>query len=391
MAKGMRVKLVYEVSQDPDTGVEVTRLTPPEVTCHRNYFYQKCFTNDGNKLLFAGEFDGNWNYYLLDIAAAEAVQLTEGTGDNTFGGFLSPDDKSLYYVKNERTLLEVNLETLVEREVYNVPADWVGYGTWVANSDCTKLVGIEISKDDWVPLNDWKIFHDFFHKGPNCRLLRVDLQNGESAVIHQEKNWLGHPIYRPFDDNTVAFCHEGPHDLVDARMWMVNEDGSNVRKVKEHAEGESCTHEFWVPNGSSLMYVSYLKGQQGRTIYSYNPDNGENTEVMQMPACSHLMSNFDGTLLVGDGSGTPVDVKDTSGYTIDNDPYLYAFDIAKKAYFRVARHDTSWATFANSRQVTHPHPSFTPDDSAILFSSDKDGNPALYIAKMPANPELISA
>ncbi|MFZ3389695.1 MULTISPECIES: oligogalacturonate lyase family protein [Buttiauxella] len=391
MAKGMRVKLVYEVSQDPDTGVEVTRLTPPEVTCHRNYFYQKCFTQDGSKLLFAGEFDGNWNYYLLDIAAAEAVQLTEGTGDNTFGGFLSPDDKSLYYVKNERTLLEVNLETLVEREVYRVPADWVGYGTWVANSDCTKLVGIEISKDDWVPLNDWKIFHDFFHKGPNCRLLRVDLQTGESAVIHQEKNWLGHPIYRPFDDNTVAFCHEGPHDLVDARMWMVNEDGSNVRKVKEHAEGESCTHEFWVPNGSSLMYVSYLKGQQGRTIYSYNPDNGENTEVMQMPACSHLMSNFDGSLLVGDGSGTPVDVKDTSGYTIDNDPYLYAFDVAKKAYFRVARHDTSWATFANSRQVTHPHPSFTPDDSAILFSSDKDGKPALYIAKMPANPELISA
>ncbi len=391
MAKGMRVKLVYEVSQDPDTGVEVTRLTPPEVTCHRNYFYQKCFTNDGSKLLFAGEFDGNWNYYLLDIAAAEAVQLTEGTGDNTFGGFLSPDDKSLYYVKNERTLLEVNLETLVEREVYRVPADWVGYGTWVANSDCTKLVGIEISKEDWVPLNDWKIFHDFFHKGPNCRLLRVDLQTGESAVIHQEKNWLGHPIYRPFDDNTVAFCHEGPHDLVDARMWMVNEDGSNVRKVKEHAEGESCTHEFWVPNGSSLMYVSYLKGQQGRTIYSYNPDNGENTEVMQMPACSHLMSNFDGSLLVGDGSGTPVDVKDTSGYTIDNDPYLYAFDVAKKSYFRVARHDTSWATFANSRQVTHPHPSFTPDDSAILFSSDKDGKPALYIAKMPANPELISA
>lgn len=73
------------------------------------------------------------------------------------------------------------------------------------------------------------------------------------------------------------------------------------------------------------MYVSYLKGQQGRTIYSFNPDTGVNEAVMQMPACSHLMSNFDGTMLVGDGSGTPVDVKDTSGYTIDNDPYLYAF------------------------------------------------------------------
>ncbi len=29
MAKGMRVKLNYHVSRDPDTGAEVTRLTPP--------------------------------------------------------------------------------------------------------------------------------------------------------------------------------------------------------------------------------------------------------------------------------------------------------------------------------------------------------------------------
>jgi oligogalacturonide lyase len=115
------------------------------------------------------------------------VQLTEGAGDNTFGGFLSPDDKSFYYVKNDRTLLEVNLHTLAEREVYRVSDDWVGYGTWVANSDCTKLVGIEIAKSDWTPLNDWKIFHDFFHKGPHCRLLRVDLKTGESSTIHEEK------------------------------------------------------------------------------------------------------------------------------------------------------------------------------------------------------------
>lgn len=391
MAKGMRVKLQFEVSQDPDTGAKVTRLTPPEVTCHRNYFYQKCFTNDGSKLLFAGEFDGNWNYYLLDLKTAEAVQLTEGPGDNTFGGFLAPDDSAFYYVKNERTLLEVDLNTLKEREIYQVPAEWKGYGTWVSNSDCTSLVGIEIAASDWEPLNDWQAFHDFFHKGPHCRLLKINLKTGASSTIHEERNWLGHPIYRPFDDNTVAFCHEGPHDLVDARMWLVNEDGTHVRKVKDHAPGESCTHEFWVPDGSALLYVSYLKGQQDRIIYSYNPDTGVNEAVMSMPACSHLMSNFDGTLLVGDGSGTPVDVKDTSGYTIDNDPYLYGFNVAQKSWFRIARHDTSWDTFANSRQVTHPHPSFTPDDKAVLFTSDKDGKPALYIAELPLEPEMVKA
>ncbi|YBP36637.1 oligogalacturonate lyase family protein [Klebsiella pneumoniae] len=196
----------------------------------------------------------------------------------------------------------------------------------------------------------------------------------------------------PFDDNTVAFCHEGPHDLVDARMWLVNEDGSHVRKVKTHAPGESCTHEFWVPDGSALIYVSYLKGQQGRTISRFNPDTGVNEAVMND---ARLFTSDEqrstARMLVGDGSGTPVDVKDTGGYSIDNDPWLYVFNVAKKRYFRVARHDTSWATVANSRQVTHPHPSFTPDDSAILFSSDKDGKPAIYIAKLPAHPSMLSA
>lgn len=287
------------------------------------------------------------------------MQLTEGAGDNTFGGFLSPDDSAFYYVKNDRTLLEVDLQTLEEREVYRVSDDWVGYGTWVANSDCTKLVGIEIAKSDWTPLNDWKIFHDFFHKGPHCRLLRVDLKTGASATIHEEKNWLGHPIYRPFDDNTVAFCHEGPHDLVDARMWLVNEDGSNVRKVKTHAEGESCTHEFWVPNGSALVYVSYLKGQQGRTISRFNPETGVNEEVMQMPACSHLMSNFDGTLLVGDGSGTPVDVKDT-GVTPSITTRTCMPSTSRKKRISASRVTTPpglrWQTAARSPTRIHPLP-----------------------------------
>nr|VUD28864.1 Oligogalacturonate lyase [Raoultella sp. NCTC 9187] len=66
----------------------------------------------------------------------------------------------------------------------------MGYGTWSPTADCSKLVGIEIAKSDWTPLNDWQTFHDFFHKGPHCRLLGVDLQTGESRTIHERKNWL---------------------------------------------------------------------------------------------------------------------------------------------------------------------------------------------------------
>ncbi|EFE95255.1 putative oligogalacturonide lyase [Serratia odorifera DSM 4582] len=164
MAKGSVINLDFHSFTDPGTGARVTRLTPPEVLCHRNYFYQKCFTQDGRQLLFAAEFDGHRNYYLLDRQQRQAVQLTEGAGDNTFGGFLSPDDRFLYYVKNERELRRVTLSTQEESTVYRVPEEWVGYGTWVANSECTSLVGIEIDRRDWMPLTDWQVFHTFFTK-----------------------------------------------------------------------------------------------------------------------------------------------------------------------------------------------------------------------------------
>ncbi|WEM44952.1 oligogalacturonate lyase family protein (plasmid) [Photobacterium sp. DA100] len=383
MAKGNVIDLSFEVFEDSDTGVKVTRLTPKGMTCHRNYFYQKCFTNDGTKLLFAGDFDGNRNYYLLELEKQQATQLTEGAGDNTFGGFISTDEKSFFYVKNELHLMKVDLETLEESVIYTVDSEWKGYGTWVANSDCTKLVGIEILKSCWKPLTDWQKFQDFYHTNPTCRLIKVDIQTGELEVVHQDDAWLGHPIYRPFDDSTVGFCHEGPHDLVDARMWLVNEDGSNVRKIKEHAEGESCTHEFWIPDGSAMAYVSYFKGQTDRVIYKADPVTLENEEVMVMPPCSHLMSNFDGSLMVGDGCDAPVDVADSDGYNIENDPFLYILNTKTKTSTRLAKHSTSWEVLDGDRQITHPHPSFTPDDSGVLFTSDFEGVPSLYIAEIP--------
>jgi oligogalacturonide lyase len=379
-------QLKFETRQDPDTGSQVTRLTPTDITCHRNYFYQKCFTNDGSKLIFGAEFGpGNfWNYHLLDLHSHVATQLTDQARENTFGGFLSPDDQYLYFVRAERRLIRLTLSDLKEEVIYTVPEGWVGYGTWVSNSACTKMVGIEIHADDWFPLSDWKKFHDMYHAKPRCRMIRIDLQTGEREVILEKHGWLGHPQYQPFHDDTVAFCHEGPHDLVDARMWFIDEDGTNLRCGKVHEAGESCTHEFWVPDGSAMIYVSYLKGQRDRWIWSLDPVTLENKRLTGMPPCSHLMSNFDGTLLVGDGCGSPADVADAGSHDIVTDPYLHLFDLKAGTHRSIARHDSSWKVHKGNRQVTHPHPSFTPDEKQVLFSSDAEGEPALYLADVGA-------
>jgi len=377
-------QLRFQRAQDPDTGATVTRLTPPDVTCHRNYFYQKCFTNDGHKLVFGGEFgpSTDWNYHLLDLHSGECLQLTDQPDENTFGGFLSPDDKHLYFVRAKRRLIRLDLATLAEEVAYVVPDGWVGYGTWVANSACTKMVGIEIAERDWFPLTDWQKFREMYFAKPLCRLIRIDLATGERTTIHEEKLWLGHPQYRPFDDHTVAFCHEGNHDLIDARMWFIDEDGRNLRCGKVHAEGESCTHEFWVPDGSAMVYVSYFKGQKERWIRALDPVSLQDRPLTVMPPCSHLMSNHHGTLIVGDGSGTPVDVNDTSGHKIASDPYLHVFDLKAGTSRAIARHDSSWGVYKGDRQVTHPHPSFSPDEKQVLFSCDKEREPGLFLVDL---------
>jgi oligogalacturonide lyase len=384
MAKGDVLKLDYHAYADPDTGATVTRLTPPDVMCNRVYFYQKCFTRDGKRLLFAGGFDGGRrNYYLLDLASGAALQMTEGAGDNVFGGFLSHDDRDLHFVRDGRELVRVDVETLAETVVYTVPEGWVGYGTWVANSTTTKMVGIEIKAEDNLPLTDWQKFVEMYHARPRCRLISIDLTTGAMRVILDQKQWLGHPLYRPFDDTTIAFCHEGPHDLVDARMWLVNEDGGNERRAKAHLRGESCTHEFFVPDGSRMMFVSYLEGESDRWICSLDPDTLQERRIMKMPPCSHLMSNWDGSRLVGDGTGTPIDVADKAAHAIENDPYLWLFDVAAGTHRRICRHDSTWKVLDGDRQVTHPHPSFTPDETAVLYSCDAHGLPALYLAEIP--------
>ncbi len=376
------VKLDFHFFSDEETGASIMRLTPKDIICHRNYFYQKCFSNDGENLIFAGAFDGFWNYYRLDLKNQIAQQLTAGEGDNSFGGFLSKDDRSLYYVKSGKFLKRVDLHNKIEDDIYQVPKGWVGYGTWAPNSATNSVVGIEIKEEDYSPLKDWQEFHHMFHRKPYCRLISVDLQTGERQIIHEEKIWMGHPLYRPFDDNIIAFCHEGPHDLVDARMWFIDADGRNLRCGKVHEEGESCTHEFFVPDGSAMIYVSYKKGEAERYICRLDPDTLNNENIMTMPNCSHLMSNYDGTMLVGDGSNAPVDVEDQKHYHIDDDPYLYLFDMGKKTCYPLLSHKSSWKVYKGSRQVTHPHPSFSPDGSKILYTSDFEGQPSVYLASI---------
>lgn len=381
MAKGDVTPLTFTSEIDPVTHVRVVRLTPRDRIFHRNYFYQKCFLQGGTQLLIGGVDDGNWNYWLLDLQQHTLRQLTEGPGDNSFDGFITEDDRALIFMRHNRHIVRVELDTLREEVLYELPAQWVSTSAWAPDSTGSKMIGMSLSADTWIPLNDWNDFQRQYHLNPTTRCEVIDLASGHSKVLFEEPRWLGHPGFRPNDTNTIMYCHEGPHDLIRNRIWLYDRQTGLSAPVSQ-PEAETFTHEFWVPDGSRIIFVSLNKETHQRHICQTLAGSAQSEKVMEMPACSHLMSNYDGSLLVGDGCGTPVDLTDEGGYTALTDPWLYLFEQGQKQTRKITRHDTSWRVIDGQCQASHPHPSFSPDLSHVLYTSDRDGLPAVYLAEI---------
>lgn len=68
----------------------------------------------------------------------------------------------------------------------------------------------------------------------------------------------------PGDPDTILFCHEGPYDMIDARLWLIQSDGSRYRCARPQPKDVIITHEFWMPTGDRLAYV-YRKADDGST------------------------------------------------------------------------------------------------------------------------------
>lgn len=388
MAKGTVQRLSFQESRDEETGARVVRLTPPGVNAFRNYFYQKAFTSDGAQLLLGASggvlaSQNGWAQLWLVGLGGEARQLTDGAPLSVQGAYLSDDDRSVYFSRGNRHHVRLDLDTLAEDVVYEAPEGWSLYGTWSPNTGTTRVAGLLIHNEDRVTGQGWDRFSRQFEARPRQRLVDVDLVTGECRTVLEERRFLGHPAYRPGPRPLISYCHEGPHDRVDARIWLVEADGSNPRPLRSHRPGESLTHEFWVPDGTRMVYVSIQKGQASREIWSGDPDTLENRLVMTMPPCTHLMANRDGRLLVGDGVGQFGDLDDAEGHRVPPDGHLYLFDTVAGSTTPIAVHGSSWSVYQGNTQATHPHPSFHPDERRVLFASDRDGDLALYLAELP--------
>jgi hypothetical protein len=58
--------------------------------------------------------------------------------------------------------------------------------------------------------------------------MRIAADGGGAATLRKEKTWIGHINTSPTQPHLLTFCHEGPWDLVDNRIWGLD---LNTRKA----------------------------------------------------------------------------------------------------------------------------------------------------------------
>lgn len=171
----------------------------------------------------------------------------------------------------------------------------------------------------------------------------------------------------------LTFCHEGPWDQVDNRIWALDRDTGRVWKVRPRDANEAVGHEYWFADGVHVGYHGmWPDGRRcfGRIRY----DNTDRFEVDFPHVTGHMHSN-DFALIVGDGySGDGLmRLWKWNGHTFNGPRVL-------------CRHRSSGHV-----QVTHVHPRFSPDGTQVLYTSDTSGYGNLYLVDVPefeSLPEL---
>lgn len=382
MAKGTIFKGNKLSVKDNLTGVEVTRLSPNEGNTFHPYFTQPLFTLDGESILVASDRTGTWQLYKMIISTGDMVQLTNEPNIRASSSLLAPNTMTAFYWAGN-ILKSVNLDTLEEDEYYMLPEGF--HGSILSITRDGTALHFAYSENLALSTVTGKIYsgmNETFFRRPSSVIMQVNVADKSAMAIWGEREWISHVNTSPIDNDIICFCHEGPWHLVQ-RTWIVKASTSEVWPLfKTKPYLERAGHEFFTHSGRICMQYGYRDSTASdwrcadlfinsdgtnMTMYEYKP--GEKPMHVQVNSTEHYG--------VADGAYLINGPKDGSKYI---SLIKYENGLAKQKI--LCTHNTSW-----KRQNSHPHPIWFPDDSKVLFSSDREGRCNIYMA--PGDYEIL--
>ena len=357
--------------QDPLSGIALRQLTNYRAHSHHFYFTNPGWYDGGRRLLVASDRDNRTNLFGLELHSGQIQQLTDLNPlplprevEFLRACVSSTGDEAYFWYGMELRVLDLHgLET---RVIYRMEDGWD-----VSMINCSadgRHVYASVSEDmssrfrvDY--LRGYVGFRETWAARPLSQILRIAVDGSGGQNLFEESYWIGHVNTSPTRNELLTFCHEGPWNEVDNRIWGMNVETGEVWKIRaRQEEGEAVGHEYWHADGERIGYHGRrVDGTQ--FIGHVRFDDTDPIETSFPGKTGHIHSNGP-ELIVGDG-GNVVRLWQRQG-----DGYG-----APRA---LCCHDSSMKI-----QQLHVHPRFSPDGTHVLFTSDVSGYGNVYLAEMP--------
>ncbi len=351
---------------DKASGVEVTRLTGYRGHSHHLYFTNPGWYDKGRKLLFSSDRCNRTNLFGVDLANGEIEQLTdlEPVPAPREVEFLracrNPVREEVYFWHGLR-LIALDLGTKKIRTLHETDPKWC-----VSMTNCS-ADGRFVCFGCWEDLSDrfevdlhrgYVGFREIWRAEPLSRVARVPTDvGGPGEVLHEEAYWIGHVNTSPTRPEILTFCHEGPWERIDQRIWGLDANTGRTWRIRPTAENETVGHEYWYADGIHLGY--HGRNAAGKPMLGHIRFDDTDRHEAQFPGHTGHIFSLDHRTVVGDGGGIIRVWKWEDGRY--HGPRI------------LCRHDSAMRI-----QQTHPHPRISPDGRYVVFSSDRSGYGNVY-------------
>jgi len=340
-------KMIYK---DAVTGLKITMLTTSAAKDNKIYQTHPNWTADGRNIVFMSDRSGTNQYYTVSEETGAIVQLTDDKQPGN--ACLSRKENRMYYISDNKiwspdidSVLQSNGHRKSEfrRKVADFP-------------ESTSLSG-SISLDS----NEKDIYMGVQYNADSWGLLGLDIDTGEYSKIIDTDFRVGHCQAHPSISGLIMYCWETGGDS-QQRMWIVKANGSENGPFYKETYDEWVTHEVWWGLNKALYTIwpkneEMLKKPHGIAYISLED---RSLHILSQKKYWHVGASPDGKWAVGD--------------TFDGELYLINGETGK-ARLITQGHRPAGAT-------VHPHPSFSPDGSSVLFCSEKNGNWDLFLVRL---------
>jgi hypothetical protein len=359
----------HGVSVDSAGGARVHQMTNHASINHLTYFLQTAFTPDSKALLFTSYRTGSAQIFEAAFPEGGIRQLTDGAAIHPYSPALAPDGERVFFVRGG-AVWQLERTGLRERQIGEFAGAQLG--------ECTLGGG-----GAWITAPIKQGSQPGLVAGPS---------DGSGWTFIPFPRTVIHPQFHPLDPEWLEFAADPA-----PRMYRVRRDGTGMECLYEHGPEEWITHETFLGSTGDLVFVRWP-----RALFRMDWSTKETAPVTDYKVW-HISPSRTGSRILCDtnhpdeglfeidtGSGRRRRIcraqASNGGTQWAKERPATAEDFAA-AWQAEAGRPLSWLEVPTDTvygpQWTHPHPCYSPDERLVTFTSDRTGNPQVYVAEIP--------